>query len=700
MKTITIDFSLQSIDFPDGKTVGCEGIHNAVKLTAILPENMICGQIKSYTMLFCNGEGELLYSEELLLDGNSVSCILWEQLFCGKELSVQVQGIGFEDGKVTIIDKTNVAVLEVERSIDGNEVQAEPDSHGLSAQLAMIREKINFIEILGTVNGVALSKSEINSRGELLLTYSNGKTYNLGTVKGEKGDNGTDGKNGADGKDGENGKDGADGLNGKDGTPATHYWNGTTLTVTSASGTSSAELKGEKGDKGEKGEQGSKGERGYTPVKGIDYWSSADKAEMDAHNLEIISTELAKRAQLKPEFANNISECTDTSKLYVLPDGYIYAYMRSTVYPEIVIEEKSGGFWQLNNNSIIWADSSGYSAKRTNLIPVTPGDELEYTGMAMWSVRSVVWYDSNGNMLSNDMYNENEATHTTVTVTAPENAASVQFYSFRASSNTSNVTLEVKWISCEGATSVQWANTNIPFASADGLTTASPLKGKKIIYDGDSICAGVFGGGGYAKIIAELTDSTYVNRAVGGGRLRTGEGSEDSFRSIVDNLSSLPTDGDLYCFQGGINDWWTYGVLGTYDTENFTGELDTSTVCGALETIFRFALGNPILIGKPICFIITHKIQGTAYNQNANGNTFKDYHDAMVGICNKYSIPYYDAFLESGLNGWNSWQSEAFLTGNADSTADGCHPNEEGYKRYYVPQLISLFERIMPRGNA
>lgn len=32
-------------------------------------------------------------------------------------------------------------------------------------------------------------------------------------------------------------------------------------------------------------------------------------------------------AQISPEFANNISECTDMSKLYVLPDGYIYAYM-------------------------------------------------------------------------------------------------------------------------------------------------------------------------------------------------------------------------------------------------------------------------------------------------------------------------------------------------------------------------------------
>lgn len=37
---------------------------------------------------------------------------------------------------------------------------------------------------------------------------------------------------------------------GKDGVSATHSWNGTVLTITSASGTSSADLKGEKGDTG------------------------------------------------------------------------------------------------------------------------------------------------------------------------------------------------------------------------------------------------------------------------------------------------------------------------------------------------------------------------------------------------------------------------------------------------------------------
>ena len=77
---------------------------------------------------------------------------------------------------------------------------------------------------------------------------------------------------------------------------------------------------------------GEDGEDGMTPVKGVDYYTEADKAEFS----EYIAAELAKRGQLKPEFANSIEECTDTSLLYVLPDGYIYAYIATVTEGETV----------------------------------------------------------------------------------------------------------------------------------------------------------------------------------------------------------------------------------------------------------------------------------------------------------------------------------------------------------------------------
>ena len=228
------------------------------------------------------------------------------------------------------------------------------------------------------------------------------------------------------------------------------------------------------------------------------------------------------------------------------------------------------------------------------------------------------------------------------------------------------------------------------------------LYGKKIAYNGDSICESriVSGtannGGAYAHLIAEATGAKYENRAISGGILASAVPSGQTMpqRSVVSDVTNMTADVDLICFEGGINDYWKNVPLGDYSESDYSGELDTTTVCGALESIFRQAIAK--WVGKPIVFVITHKIKSTVYIQNSAGYTWTDVHEKMIGICRKYAIPYYDAFGESGLNSYNDAQNTAFLTSNATGNPDGCHPNAEGYKRYYVPQLIKLFESVMP----
>lgn len=215
--------------------------------------------------------------------------------------------------------------------------------------------------------------------------------------------------------------------------------------------------------------------------------------------------------------------------------------------------------------------------------------------------------------------------------------------------------------------------------------TNSSLTGKKIVYDGDSICAAAFS---YPKLIADKTACIYDNQAVGGARLCSYSGAH----SVVDNLPNLPTDGDLYCFQGGINDFWANTPVGTYTRGDYTGTVDPTTIYGAMETIFRYALTN--FFGKAICFVITHKIKNTMYTANTEGKTFWDYRDAMINVCEKYSIPYYDAFAESGLNGWHNGHVAGLFM-----NADGIHPTETAYEAYYVPQLIQIFEQAIPVGD-
>lgn len=258
-----------------------------------------------------------------------------------------------------------------------------------------------------------------------------------------------------------------------------------------------------------------------------------------------------------------------------------------------------------------------------------------------------------------------------------------------AGTNAGNTGISVPPVQADYEAKLQQLEDRIAQLYASGYD--GQLKGKKLVYDGDSIAESrENNGGGYPQLIADMTGSLCDNQAVSGGVLC----SHAEKHSIVNNLTNLPTDGDLYCFEGGINDFWLNLPLGNCDPSDYTSPVDPNTVCGAMETIFRYCLEH--FPGKPVCFVITHKVQRTAHSTNANGDTFQDFHDAMVTVCEKYSIPYYDAFSESGLNGWNDVQNQLYLTANSRGEPDGCHPNKEGYLRYYVPQLIALFSKILP----
>lgn len=52
---------------------------------------------------------------------------------------------------------------------------------------------------------------------------------------------------------------------------------------------SEGDYKGDKGDPGEPGADGQPGKDGYTPQKGIDYWTEDDKEEIELHVEEIVN---------------------------------------------------------------------------------------------------------------------------------------------------------------------------------------------------------------------------------------------------------------------------------------------------------------------------------------------------------------------------------------------------------------------------
>ena len=101
-------------------------------------------------------------------------------------------------------------------------------------------------------------------------------------AKGDKGDTGETGAQGPKGETGDTGPQGATGPSGADGVSCTHSWNGSVLTVTSASGTSSADLRVPQGIQGETGATGPQGPKGDTGDGGTDATITGASATVDS----------------------------------------------------------------------------------------------------------------------------------------------------------------------------------------------------------------------------------------------------------------------------------------------------------------------------------------------------------------------------------------------------------------------------------
>ena len=136
-------------------------------------------------------------------------------------------------------------------------------------------------------DGVGVEKSEVNTSGELVITYSNGDSTNLGKIVGKDGLDGTNGQNGLSAYEiAKNGgfvgteEDWLKSLKGADG------------------------AKGEQGEQGIQGAQGIQGEKGKdgadgkTPVKGTDYFTAEDKTEFTAEVAKSLEGKITNKANL------------------------------------------------------------------------------------------------------------------------------------------------------------------------------------------------------------------------------------------------------------------------------------------------------------------------------------------------------------------------------------------------------------------
>ena len=159
-------------------------------------------------------------------------------------------------------------------------------------------------------DGISVSKTEINTNGELIITLSDGTVINLGNVTGTDGKNGVDGKdgtNGKDGTDGKNGMDGKDGINGKDGVDGNDGKDGISvskteinangelvITLSDGTVTNLGNVTGTNGKDGADGKNGMDGKDGTNGKDGVDGKDGTDGKD----GISVRKTEISANGEL------------------------------------------------------------------------------------------------------------------------------------------------------------------------------------------------------------------------------------------------------------------------------------------------------------------------------------------------------------------------------------------------------------------
>jgi lysophospholipase L1-like esterase len=142
-------------------------------------------------------------------------------------------------------------------------------------------------------------------------------------------------------------------------------------------------------------------------------------------------------------------------------------------------------------------------------------------------------------------------------------------------------------------------------------------------------------------------------------------------------VNSMAANADLITVFGGTNDWDNVTrtlVLGAYGDTSATGSF-----YGAVDsTLTQLIAKYPT---KTIA-VFTPLPRANGYGDSTKtgtGYTMKQIADAIIQVCNKYSIPVLDLYRNSSLFPWDTTANATYFKDPGADPADGLHPNDAGH---------------------
>lgn len=225
----------------------------------------------------------------------------------------------------------------------------------------------------------------------------------------------------------------------------------------------------------------------------------------------------------------------------------------------------------------------------------------------------------------------------------------------------------------------------------------NPLRGKKVSFIGDSICAGADDEtsylGGYGRIIADRNNMTYQNLGTGGSTITAETYSNSTGYAkgwICRMVDGMDADADYAIVEGGVNDAWQYFDHGTINigalSEGYNAELDDTTYYGAFESMLKKLVTK--FQGKKVGYIAVPKMMDL-YDSERNVPNF--YHIALE-CCAKWGVPVCDLNTITPPFEYIKRLGDTY-------TKDGTHPTYEGYIKYYCDPIEAWMKTLTVGGN-
>lgn len=389
--------------------------------------------------------------------------------------------------------------------------------------------------------------------------------------------------------------------------------------------------KGDKGDRGEPGPQGIQGEPGYTPVRGVDYWTAEDQAAIDGvgrmkDNLAGLHDRLDRASELTP-MANVTtgSAIKPNGQGFVAADGYaIYRY-DMTGLRGLPLHLKLCSYGAYGKASL----ASGASLSSTFICAAEDGMIIPDDAHTLFVTTQDITMDKVGIKRGIDIRRQDRLWGKTVYAVGD----SITYGANNSYTNAGGKSVPVSYV------------TKIAMRHNMRLTNKARGGATLVLHDttNDMACIRKQVG----SLITNSQEPDYVVLSGGYNDAQYDANTTDHAKSPLGAI--VPAD------SAGANAYVT-------STDNF----DLNTVCGTVEYLIG-QLRSKYPRAK-LLYVLTYRV-ATQYRWGAL------YAPAIKEICRKWAVPVVDLTQDGNMMvNPNYPQNELIFT-------DGIHPNDEGYER-------------------